>query len=56
VVAAILVLLLIAVLFGLGFAVKALIWIALALFVLWLIGWFVGTGAAAGNSRRWYYW
>jgi hypothetical protein len=58
VVAAIVVLLLILVLFGAGFAVKALLWVALALFVLWLIGFAVGSGAAAGEGprRRWYYW
>lgn len=59
-VAAIVVLLLIALLFGLGFAVKALLWVALVLFVLWLIGFAVGgasaAGAEAGARRRWYYW
>jgi len=56
-IAAILLLLIIAVLLGVGFAaVKALIWVAVALFVLWLIGWAVGSGAAAGTRRRWYYW
>jgi hypothetical protein len=57
VVAAIVVLLLILVLFGVGFAVKALLWVALALFVLWLIGFFIGAGAASAEGRRrWYYW
>jgi hypothetical protein len=45
------VLLLIAIIFGLGFAVKALFWVALALLVLWLIGF-----AARPQGRRWYYW
>ena len=57
-VAAIVVLVLILALFGLGFAVKALLWVALALFVIWLIGFFIGAGAATteGGRRRWYYW
>ncbi|HXF57415.1 MAG TPA: hydrophobic protein [Actinomycetota bacterium] len=55
-VAAVLVLLVIAVLFGLGFVVKALLWVALALLVVWALGWAVGAGAAAGSRRRWYYW
>jgi hypothetical protein len=57
-VAAIVVLLLILALFGAGFAVKALLWVALILFVLWLIGFFIGSGAAGadGGRRRWYYW
>ncbi len=57
-IAAIVVLLLILALFGAGFAVKALLWVALALFVIWLIGFGVGAGssAAAGGRRRWYYW
>jgi hypothetical protein len=63
---AIVVLLLIAVLFGIGLAAKAaafLIWLALVLLVLWAIGWFVGAagGATTGGTettsrRRWFYW
>ena len=49
--AAILVLLLIAILFGIGFAVKALLWIAIALLAIWAIGWLAHSG-----GRRWYYW
>lgn len=49
--AVLLALLLIAILFGLGFVVKALFWVALILVVLWLIGFFV---RPAGG--RWYYW
>jgi len=57
-VVALFLLLLIAILFGVGVAaVKALIWIGVVLFVLWLVGWMVGAGAAAGaGRRRWYYW
>ena len=36
-------------------AVKFLIWLAVALFILWIIGWVIGSGASAGG-RRWYYW
>jgi hypothetical protein len=51
-----LVLLLAVVLFGVGFAVKALWWVALAVLVLWLLG-FVMRGTAAGGGRsRWYRW
>lgn len=49
--AAIILLLLIAILFGVGFAVKALLWIAIVLLALWLIGWL-----AHPTGRRWYYW
>jgi hypothetical protein len=49
--AALLLLIVVAILFGLGFLVKALFWVALALFVLWLIGWVF---RPAGG--RWYYW
>ncbi|MFE3827358.1 hydrophobic protein [Streptomyces sp. NPDC059092] len=51
-----LVLLLALILFGAGFAVKILWWIALAVLVLWLLG-FVARGASAGGGRsRWYRW
>ena len=48
-----LVLLIALVLGGLGFAVHVLWWIALAVLVLWLIGFLVG-GKASGGRRRWY--
>lgn len=38
---------------GLGFAVHVLWWIALALLVLWLVG-FVFGAAEGGGRRRWY--
>ncbi|ATW52395.1 hydrophobic protein [Streptomyces xantholiticus] len=51
-----LVLLLAVLLFGVGFAVKALWWIALAVLVIWLLG-FVMRGTTAGGARsRWYRW
>lgn len=39
---------------GLGFAVHVLWWIALVVFVLWLIGFGISEGAGAGGRRRWY--
>jgi hypothetical protein len=48
---AILALLLIFVLFGVGFAAKALFYVAAAVLVLWLLGF-----VAHGTERRWYYW
>ncbi|HEY9370858.1 hydrophobic protein [Streptomyces sp.] len=50
-VAILLVLLLILVLFGTGFAVEALWYVALAVLVLWLLGFFMRSG-----SGRWYRW
>jgi hypothetical protein len=47
------VLLLAVLLFGLGFALHVLWWIALILLVLWLLG-FVLRGP--GRSHRWYRW
>jgi hypothetical protein len=49
--AALLLLFLVAVLFGLGFAVKALFWVAAVLLALWLVGWLFHP-----PERRWYYW
>jgi hypothetical protein len=43
--------LLVLVLFGLGFAVKALFWVALVLFVIWVIG--IIFGRMRGS--RWYW-
>jgi hypothetical protein len=51
-----LVLLLVLVLFGAGFALKALWWIAIAVLVIWLVGFVArGTGASGGRGR-WYRW
>jgi hypothetical protein len=49
--AILLLLLVVAVLFGVGAAVHALWWVAIALLVIWLLGW-----VAHGSGRRWYYW
>jgi hypothetical protein len=55
-VAVLLVLLLALILFGLGFAVKLLWWVALAVLVLWLLGFLVRGSSAAGGRGRWYRW
>lgn len=42
---------------GLGFAIHVLWWIALAVLVIWLLGFlFRGAEAAATPRRRWYRW
>ncbi len=50
---ALLIFLLALILFGVGFAIHVLWWIALAVIVLWLVGWVVGA-AEGGGRRRWY--
>ena len=45
-------LLVILILFGLGFALHVLWWIAIAALVLWLLGFVLRTGESAGRSRR----
>ncbi|MFD9124057.1 hydrophobic protein [Kitasatospora sp. NPDC059571] len=50
-----LVLLLILLLFGAGFAVHLLWWIALAVLILWLVGFFA-RGASGSGRSRWYRW
>jgi len=45
--------LILAILGGLGFAVHVLWYVLLAALVLWLVGFFV---RVAGGRRRWYYW
>ncbi|MDX3077010.1 hydrophobic protein [Streptomyces sp. NPDC088354] len=51
----VLVLLLALILFGAGFALKALWWIAIIVLVVWLLG-FVFRAAEGGGRRRWYRW
>ncbi|MFJ6614093.1 DUF5670 family protein [Streptomyces sp. NPDC091289] len=51
-----LVLLLALVLFGAGFAVKALWWIAVIVLVLWIVGFFARPAASGGRRGRWYRW
>jgi hypothetical protein len=51
-----LVLLLAVILFGVGFLVKALWWVALVVIVLWLLGFVVRGGSGTGRRGRWYRW
>ncbi|KAF4407390.1 MULTISPECIES: hydrophobic protein [Streptomyces] len=51
-----LVLLLALILFGAGFALKALWYIAVIVLVLWLVGFFVRPAGAGGKRGRWYRW
>ncbi len=51
-----LVLLLALILFGLGFALHVLWWIALIVLAIWLVGFFVRTAEGAAGRRRWYRW
>jgi hypothetical protein len=58
-VVAVVLLLLIALLFGVGVVAKAaawLLWLALILALIWIVGWIVGGTAAEGGRRRWYSW
>ncbi|WP_406454171.1 hydrophobic protein [Streptomyces sp. NBC_00876] len=50
-----LVLLLVLVLFGAGFAVNLLWWIAVIVLAVWLVGFLVRPGTGAGRGR-WYRW
>ncbi|WP_327296678.1 MULTISPECIES: hydrophobic protein [unclassified Streptomyces] len=51
-----LVLLLALLLFGVGFAVKALWWIAAIVLVVWLLGFLIRPAASGGKRGRWYRW
>ncbi|MCF2436906.1 hydrophobic protein [Streptomyces thinghirensis] len=51
-----LVLLLALILFGAGFALKALWWIAVIVLVVWLLGFVVHTADSGGRKGRWYRW
>ncbi|MBY8883536.1 hydrophobic protein [Streptomyces sp. PTM05] len=50
-----LVLLLALILFGAGFALKVLWWVAVAVLVIWLLGFLIRVGEGSGRSR-WYRW
>jgi hypothetical protein len=50
------VLLLALILFGVGFAVHVLWWIALIVLALWLLGFLFRAAEGAGPRRRWYRW
>ncbi|MGW1493641.1 hydrophobic protein [Streptomyces sp. NPDC002402] len=51
-----LVLLLALILFGAGFAVKALWWIAVIVLVVWLLGFLMRSTSVGGTRSRWYRW
>jgi hypothetical protein len=51
-----LVLLLAIVLFGVGFAVKVLWWIAIAVLVVWALGFLFRSAGASGSRGHWYRW
>ncbi|MEV2254258.1 hydrophobic protein [Streptomyces sp. NPDC058257] len=51
-----LVLLLALLLFGAGFAVKILWWVAIAVLVIWLVGFLMRSTTATGTRSRWYRW
>ncbi|MFD9716144.1 hydrophobic protein [Streptomyces sp. NPDC059076] len=52
----VLVLLLVLLLFGAGFALEALWWLAVILLVVWVLGFVVRPGGGAGRRGRWYRW
>ncbi|MFE7767337.1 DUF5670 family protein [Streptomyces sp. NPDC057438] len=51
-----LVLLLALILFGAGFALKALWWIAVIVLVIWLVGFLARSTGPSGTRGRWYRW
>ncbi|GAA2299101.1 hydrophobic protein [Streptomyces kunmingensis] len=51
-----LVLLLALILFGAGFALKALWWIAIIVLVVWLLGFVIRPAASGSRKGRWYRW
>lgn len=51
-----LVLLLALLLFGFGFALEVLWYIAVAVLVIWLLGFLLRTTNAGGKKARWYRW
>ncbi|AXI78731.1 hydrophobic protein [Peterkaempfera bronchialis] len=51
-----LVLLLAILLFGIGFAVKVLWWVAIAVLVVWALGFLFRGADASGGRGRWYRW
>jgi hypothetical protein len=54
-VALIVLLLIIAIFGGIGFAVHVLWWVLIAAVILWLLGFFLG-GSMEGGRRHWYRW
>ncbi|RKT08742.1 hypothetical protein BX285_7108 [Streptomyces sp. 1114.5] len=43
-------------LFGAGFALKALWWVAVVVLVVWLLGFLLRSTGASGSRGRWYRW
>jgi hypothetical protein len=53
----VLALLIVLILFGLGFTLHVLWWIAVVALIIWLLGFlFRGGGTAMRPRRRWYHW
>ncbi|MFF0095149.1 hydrophobic protein [Streptomyces canus] len=50
------VLLLALILFGAGFALKALWWLAVIVLVVWLLGFVMRSANTSGRKGRWYRW
>ncbi|GGT15098.1 hypothetical protein [Streptomyces purpureus] len=51
-----LLLLVILILFGVGFTVEVLWYIAIALLIVWILGFFFRGAAGGGGRSRWYRW
>ena len=51
-----LVLLLALILFGAGFALKALWWVAVVVLIVWALGFVIRPAANGGRRGRWYRW
>ncbi|MCM2418949.1 hydrophobic protein [Streptomyces sp. RKAG293] len=51
-----LVLLLALILFGAGFALKILWWVAVVVLVVWLLGFVMRGTHSSGSRHRWYRW
>ncbi|MEU1535826.1 hydrophobic protein [Streptomyces fagopyri] len=51
-----LVLLLALLLFGAGFALKALWWVAVIVLIVWVLGFVIRPTASGGKRGRWYRW
>ncbi|MFJ4206555.1 hydrophobic protein [Streptomyces sviceus] len=44
------------ILFGAGFALKALWWLAVIVLVVWLLGFVIRSADTGGRKGRWYRW
>jgi hypothetical protein len=52
----VLALLVVILLFGLGFSLHILWWIAIVALAIWLLGFLFRAGGTVGSRRRWYRW